>query len=194
MYLRCDARPETPFPSGLPSSHCRRIGRGAFFSVLFCIEVYLISGTFSLLLLDDAGPNDQLKFDKTAGTITANKLCFGVEADDPAGKSFQSTLQAWAKPLNATEGVALLMINPDSKPHTFSVPIAKLPTPPGAEQWTIANGEEEEGDAHHAEEKSRKAMSVRDIWARKDLAPLAAGATDVTMTVGPMDSAFLRLY
>jgi|EP01046_Picozoa_sp_COSAG06_P084605 hypothetical protein len=37
-------------------------------------------------------------------------------------------------------------------------------------------------------------MSVRDIWARKDLAPLAAGATDVTMTVGPMDSAFLRLY
>ena len=68
------------------------------------------------------------------------------------------------------------MINPDTKPHSFSVPIAKLPTPPGVTR------------------DSQKAMSVRDIWGHKDLAPLAAGATDVVMTVGPMDSAFVRLY
>jgi hypothetical protein len=41
---------------------------------------------------------------------------------------------------------------------------------------------------------TKKALSVRDIWARTDLAPLAAGATTVEMTVAAMDSAFVRLY
>ena len=128
-----------------------------------------------------ASPNDELKFDKTAGTLTANSLCFGVEADDPAGATFQSTLQAWAKPLNGTQGAALLMINPDTKPHDFAVPVAKLPLPPASPGELSAPG--------HGQ-----ALQVRDIWNRKDLSPLAAGASDVKMTVGPMDSAFLRLY
>ena len=134
-----------------------------------------------------ASPNDELKFDKTAQTLSASSLCFGVEADDPAGATFQSTLQAWAKPLNGTRGVALLMINPDTKPHDFAVPIAKLPVPPAgsaetSSPWAATSG------------KQGKTLQVRDIWARKDLSPLAAGASDVKMTVGPMDSAFLRLY
>ena len=132
-----------------------------------------------------ASPNDELKFDKTAGTLTANSLCFGVEADDPAGATFQSTLQAWAKPLNGTQGVALLMINPDTKPHDFAVPVAKLPVLSASLGEIFASG-----PAHN----HGKTLQVRDIWNRKDLSPLAAGASDVKMTVGPMDSAFLRLY
>ena len=130
-----------------------------------------------------ASPNDELKFDKTAGTLTAGSLCFGVEADDPAGATFQTALQGWAKPLNGTDGVALLLINPDNKPHDFVVPIAKLPLPPASTAKTSASTT-----------ASGKALQIRDIWNRKDLSPLAAGASDLTMTVGPMDSAFLRVH
>jgi hypothetical protein len=145
-----------------------------------CVDVHS-GGPIVWMYGCTTGPNDQLKFDKTAGTVTANNLCFGVEADDPAGATFQSTLQAWAKPLKGADGVAVLMINPDTKSHDFAVPTAKLPKSPAV--TTTAGGGT--GGA---------ALKVRDIWARKDLAPLAAGATEVKVTVGPMDSAFLRLY
>ncbi len=68
-----------------------------------------------------------------------------------------------------------------TKPHDFTVLVAKLPLPPASPGDLSASG--------HG-----KALQVRDIWSRKDLSPLAAGASDVKMSVGPMDSAFLRLY
>ena len=36
------------------------------------------------------------------------------------GQAVESMLQAWAKPLPAADGLALLLINPDAKPHDFS--------------------------------------------------------------------------
>ena len=38
-----------------------------------------------------------------------------------------------------------------------------------------------------------KTISLRDIWRRRDLAPMPAGAQRLQMSVGGMDSLFLRL-
>jgi len=67
-----------------------------------------------------SGPNDKLSFNKggTLSVAVGSGLCLGVEQDDPAGATFASSLQGWAKPLNgtsATAGIALLLLNPDSK-------------------------------------------------------------------------------
>ena len=105
----------------------------------------------------------------------ATGLCFGLEAADPAGATVESSLQAWAKPLPSSRGVALLLINPDSKAHVFDVPLARLPLTGGGVNIT------------------GKPLSVRDIWARADGTPIAAGTASVTLTVPALDSAFLRL-
>jgi len=123
------------------------------------------------------GANDLLHLNKTDGTVSVDVggtgeggLCFGVETADPAGSTVESTLQAWAKPLEGSDGVALLLINPDSVSHDFEVPLSVLPT------------------------KLAAPIKIRDIWQRADLPVLAASATTVKMTVGAKDSAFLRLH
>ena len=115
-------------------------------------------------------------FDAAKQTVSVDNgaLCFGVEAGDPAGGAYQTTLQAWAKPLEGSDGVAVLMINPDTNPHVFEVPIATFPK---------ANGVNLTGSV----------LNVRDIWSHSDLAALPKGSTTIKATVGPMDSVFLRL-
>ena len=127
------------------------------------------------------GANDQLKFNAADGTLRVtlganNDLCFGVEAADPAGATFASTIQAWAKPLSKGQGVALLMINPDTQPHAFDVPISALPQ--------TGEGKNLTGSALH----------VRDIWTHSDGPQIPAGSKTVSMTVPGMASAFVRLY
>ena len=120
-------------------------------------------------------PNDLLQFDAAKQTVSVGNgaLCFGVEAGDPAGGAYQETLQAWAKPLEGNDGVAVLLINPDTKPHDFEVPIAAFPKVNGANL-------------------TGSALNVRDIWGHSDLAALPKGTATIKATVGPMDSAFLR--
>lgn len=58
--------------------------------------------TIRLLALNrygcSGGPNDMLDFDTSAETVSVTlggeTLCFGVEADDPAGSTFSNSLQA----------------------------------------------------------------------------------------------------
>lgn len=122
--------------------------------------------------------NDLLHFNAAQQTLSVplnGGLCFGVEAADPAGGAYQETLQAWAKPLEGIDGVAVLLINPDTKPHDFEVPISNLPKANGKVNMTGS------------------ALNVRDIWAHADLAALPKGTAFIKTTVGPMDSAFLRL-
>ena len=85
-------------------------------------------------------PNDELSVRVANGTLEGAGRCIGVESRDPAGESTmhvvksaqvmiagntQTTRQAWAKPVNGS--VAVLMINPDSVPHQFAVPLSVLP-------------------------------------------------------------------
>ena len=75
------------------------------------------------------GPNDHFTFGKD-GTLTVPVgagLCVGVEQADPAGQSYQSTLQAWVKPLKGADGVAVLLINPTASAMKFDVPLNVLP-------------------------------------------------------------------
>ena len=88
-----------------------------------CVDVHA-AGPIVWMYGCTPGANDKLALNETTGTITVtlaagHPLCFGVEAGDPAGATYASTLQAWAKPLEA--GVAVLMINPDTSPHEFQV-------------------------------------------------------------------------
>ena len=135
-----------------------------------CVDVHSGGPIVWMYGCSSSSQNDQLKFDTSAGTLTAASLCIGVEADDPAGATFQSSLQAWAKPLNASAS-ALLLINPDTQPHDFEVPLANVSAALAA---------------------AGKA-TVRDIWAHADLPPLAGGAASVKATVAAMDSAFMTL-
>merc|ERR1712216_704473 len=113
------------------------------------------------------------------GTLTApigaDGLCVGVEDKDPAGGTVSSTLQAWAKPLEGKDGVAVLLINPGSKQHDFVVPLSALPLTGNGHNLTAA------------------AVHVRDIWSRAAKPSLPASASSLSVTVGDMDSVFLRL-
>jgi hypothetical protein len=109
--------------------------------------------------------------------------CLGVEQTDPA-QTYQDHFwrgtdenQCWAKPLS--DGVAVLLINPNPVPSEFAVPLANLTSFPSATA-TPALG-------------MGVATTVRDVWARKALPSLAAGERTLRMTVGPLDSAFLKL-
>mmetsp|Transcript_46332 Transcript_46332/g.136842 ORF Transcript_46332/g.136842 Transcript_46332/m.136842 type:complete len:226 (-) Transcript_46332:83-760(-) len=108
-----------------------------------------------------------------AAARSQGNKCFGLEADDPAGSTYASSLQAWAKPLD--EAIALLLINPDTAPHAFSVPTYRLPLTGGGVNLTTTP------------------LDVRDIWARAPLAPIGKGAAVISITVPPLDSAFVRL-
>jgi hypothetical protein len=70
--------------------------------------------------------SDTFSFNASTGTLEAAGDCLGVESYDPTGGAFPSTLQGWAKPLNAS-ATALLLINPDITAHEFDVPVASLP-------------------------------------------------------------------
>ena len=72
--------------------------------------------------------------------------------------------------------MALLLINPDTAPHDFEVPLSSLPLTGSGANLTAAGA------------------NVRDIWAHADMPPLAKGATSITMTVPGLDSAFVRLH
>jgi hypothetical protein len=143
-----------------------------------CVDVHS-GGPIVWMYGCTSGPNDQLHFNATDTTLSVKVgagLCFGLEQADPAGATVESSLQAWAKPLNGTSaGVALLMINPVAEPKDFEVPVWALPLTGEGVNLTS------------------KAISVRDIWARKNLAPFAKGAAAIKMTVPGYDSAFLRL-
>jgi len=134
-----------------------------------CVDIHS-GGPILWMYGCSAGPNDKL-------TIAANKtlegagLCVGVEQDDPAGATYQSALQAWAKPLNSS--VAVLLINPDTVSHDFSVPLSVLPF---SETCTDLTG-----------------LAVRDIWEHTNLTSIPSGVSMLNVTVGPMDSAFLKL-
>ena len=127
-------------------------------------------------------PNNAFFLHTSNGTLEGEAVnatkCLGVELVDPAS-TFQNQRQAWAKPLGGSS-VAVLLINPDSIAHRFVVPLANLTSFPSANPAvTLGNG--------------AAAISVRDIWARKALAPLAAGEATLNVSVGPLDSAFLKL-
>ena len=113
--------------------------------------------------------------------------CLGVEQIDPV-MTYQDHFwtgtdqnQYWAKPLGAGS-VAVLLVNPNSIAHEFALPLANLsfPTSSGARSGTGTG-------------VGTSAMSVRDIWARKDISSLPAGSTTLTIGVGPLDSACLKL-
>ena len=134
-----------------------------------------------------SGPNDILTFNSTSQTLSVDVrggLCFGVEQDDPAGSTADNSLQAWAKPVltkaNAApwasaDGVAVLLINPDTQPHEFQVPLSVLPLTGAGTNVTT------------------KTLSARDIWKRADMPQIGSGTTDLVITVPPMDSAFVLL-
>jgi len=146
-----------------------------------CVDVHS-GGPIVWMYGCSGGVNDKLKFDASpaaGGTISVAVgagLCFGVEEDDPAGATFESSLQAWAKPLNGTNGVAVLMINPGSSAQKFIVPLNRLPIDGSGKNLTGL------------------ALSVRDVWKRAAGTAVAKGAATLEMTVGPMDSAFVRVY
>jgi len=141
-----------------------------------CVDVHS-GGPIVWMYGCTSGPNDRLIFDKNAGTVYVNissgKVCFGMESDDPAGGAYQSTLQAWAKPLKT--GVAVLLINPDTKPHTVDFPISSLPLSGQGVNFTTVE------------------TNVRDIWAHKTLSPWKQGATTASIRIGGLDSVFLSL-
>ena len=76
-----------------------------------CVDVHS-GGPIVWMYGCSSGPNDQLRFNGTDGSLRvaqgAADVCFGLEAADPAGATVESSLQAWAKPLPGTRGVALL--------------------------------------------------------------------------------------
>ena len=118
--------------------------------------------------------NDQLVFGQD-GTLSSNAgaKCLAVVDKDPAGATFQSSLQAWAKPLGKDKA-ALLLINPTASPQQFAVPLA-----------SVFNFTATEAAG------AQKSYAVRDVWARADGTPATAPSYD--LTVGPMDSAFVTL-
>ena len=78
--------------------------------------------------------------------------------------------------LSNGQGVALLMINPDTKQHDFSVPIVNLPKTGEGRNLTGSD------------------IKVRNIWTHSDAPQILKDSKSVTMTVPGMSSAFLRLY
>jgi len=146
-----------------------------------CVDVHS-GGPIVWLYGCTSGPNDVLSFndtDKTLSMKVGAGLCLGVEQDDPAGSTASNSLQAWAKPMKASstgaDGVAVLLINPDTQSHEFNVPLSVMPLT-GAGGNLTAQG-----------------VGVRDIWVREDLPALPTGTEDLVVTVGPLDSAFFRL-
>ena len=165
--------PELGGLSPSPSSSALQLRNGGH-----CVDVHS-GGPIVWMYGCTGSPNDLFTLNTQNKTLSVavgvDGLCVGVEAADPAGATFASTLQAWAKPLKNGHGVAVLLINPDTKPHDFAVPLYTLPLDGNGFNLTTA------------------ALSVRDIWARADVADMPAGTKAITKTVGPMDSVFLRL-
>lgn len=124
-------------------------------------------------------PNDKLFFN-TSGTLSVkfngNYMCFGVEGVDPAGSTFASSLQAWAKPLQDDQGLALLLINPDSQAADFAVPLSVLPLTGNHQNLT------------------NKDFNVRNIWLKQDQGSVKKGTSSFNIKVNSLDSAFVRLY
>jgi len=143
-----------------------------------CVDVHS-GGPIVWMYGCSAGPNDILAFDATTQTLSVavgSGLCFGVEQDDPAGSTATNSLQAWAKPIGGEiDAVAVLLINPDTQAHEFSVPLSALPLTGSGVNVTL------------------QALTMRDIWARADRPALSATATTLVISVDGMDSAFVRL-
>ena len=144
-----------------------------------CVDVHGGGPLVWMYPCSETSPHDVLLANHSDGTLRFGdgELCLGDEERDPAGEASAVTLQAWSKPLPADEGLALLLINPDSKPHAFDVPLASLPlTGAGLNLTTVP-------------------FRTRDIWNHKDVVtPLRAGAkATLYVTVGGLDSVFLRL-
>jgi hypothetical protein len=94
----------------------------------------------------------------------------------PKGSTATNSLQAWAKPIGGEiDAVAVLLINPDTQAHEFSVPLSALPLTGSGVNVTL------------------QALTMRDIWARADRPALSATATTLVISVDGMDSAFVRL-
>merc|ERR1711924_176167 len=112
--------------------------------------------------------------DTVSVAIGSAGVCIGLEAADPAGATYASTLQGWAKPVGrgGAAGVALLIINPDTRVHEVTVPLANLPLAGGQGGTNLTSVE----------------VHVRDIWARANAGTIDKGAAGVTKTVGPLDS------
>ena len=109
------------------------------------------------------------------------QICFGLEDDDPAGGRYQYEVQAWAKPLSDTQGVALNIINPGAAASDVTVPLYLLPKTGAGINVTTVSGK----------------IGVRDIWARTDLPDLPAPQgieRTFSMRVDGLNSAFVRLH
>ena len=139
-----------------------------------CVDVHN-DGPLVWMYGCSSGANDLLSLDGATAQFEQKGLCLGVVDTDPAGGTFAVSTQAWAKPLAAS--VALLLVNPDTKPHTISVPLSALPLTGGGANLTTTGAP----------------LAVRDVWAKADKPPLAKGATAISMTVPGLDSAFVRL-
>ena len=142
-----------------------------------CVDVHS-GGPIVWMYGCSLGPNDRLQLHASDGTVTAAGRCLGVEVADPAGSTFEATVQAWAKPLPEPRGgVALLVINPDAAPADVALPLWVLPKTGAGVNLTTAT-----------------TIRRRDIWARTDLAPATGGAQTLAIRVGGLDSVFWRLY
>lgn len=126
-----------------------------------------------------SSPNDKLHVNESGTmsiSVNGKDICLGIEASDPAGSTFASSLQAWAKPLPKDDGVALLLLNPDTAAHDVELPLWTLPLTGSGTNLT------------------GKAFNVRDIWAHTDRSPVAEGTQALKLSVNGMDSIFIRLY
>ena len=128
--------------------------------------------------------NDALYFNASTKSVYVEaggrQICFGLEDDDPAGGRYQYEVQAWAKPLSGTRGVALSVINPHAGMTDVTVPLYALPLTGAGINLTTVSG----------------AIGVRDIWARQDLPdlpPPQGVKRAVSLRVVGMNSAFVRL-
>lgn len=114
-------------------------------STKHCVDVHA-SGPIVWMYGCTPKANDQLMFNKTTGTVSLNMasgLCFGVEAGDPAGATYASTLQAWVSACSKRARAHALT-------HALPMPGLKplgLPTPVPAHThmlmiygWSCARG------------------------------------------------------
>jgi hypothetical protein len=147
-----------------------------------CVDVHSGGPLVWMYGCSSESANDRIRFDADAETASVDEgrgpLCLGVEADDPAGSTFEYTLQAWAKPLPEGQGVALLLLNPNADPQQIELPLYTLPLTGDGKNLT-----------------SVPKLAMRDIWARADKPPpLTPDGHSLRVRVGALDSIFVRLH
>ena len=174
-----------------------------------CVDVHN-GGPIVWMYGRSVGPHDRLTLNTSAGgtlsvPLGTAGLCFGVEDEDPAGSTYVATLQAWAKPLPAEKGVALLLINPTDDAHTVELPLSALPlTGNGLNLSTTSFGVRDIwANAHWDQDNVAQAVRRADSptaladsahTTSPDDSLVGSEARTIKLSVGGLDSVFLRLF